>query len=846
MLFFQMKLAARYMWGRKLRTFLTTLAIVFGTLVIFAMNILLPTMLEAFQANMLAASGQVDLTITHTTGEAFASKMMNRIRTVAGVRAIAGSLSRTLNIPDDYYSKAGITALTLTGIDPKAAQTLRSYPVKAGRFLRSDDEYKAVITTSLADELGLQLGDELHLPTAEGSVSLDVVGLLPARAMPGNEEVLITLYQAQKLLDLPDRINTIDINLDTMDQAQRDAIQKSIEAILGNDYTLGGLSSGTEFFASLQMGQAAMNLFGFLALFMGGFIIFNTFRTIVAERHHDIGMLRSLGASRRTIVGLILSEGVLQGVIGTLAGITLGYLLGSFLLKSLSPIMTQFMHIEIGAPVIAPSLIVVTVMLGIGVTLIAGLLPAFRASRVTPLEALRPSVAESAPRPVGFGTLLGVALIALAIFGLISGTMALVALGGLMFLIGLVLVAPVLVRPITVVFGALIALIFARDSTGTLAQSNLTRQPSRAAITASATMIGLAIIVGMGGLVWSLTGGFLGILQRSLGSDYLIMPPSVGVWKSNIGAKQDLAERLDSISGVGVVSTMRYAAAAADGKPVSLLGIDPKAYPKVASLTFQEGDDRSAYAALDSERALIVNGIFAAQAGLKVGDTLQLSTPRGRKPYQIVAIAGDYLNAKITTAYISQDNLYKDFRKNEDVFIQVNLEPSADPAKVEEKMKAVLEDYPQFKLISGKSYFEENKQLFDTIFAFYFVLLGVLTLPSLIALLNTLAIGVIERTREIGMLRAIGATRKQVRRTVITESLLLAAIGTALGLLAGLYLGYVMVMGLSVGGFPVDYTLPYVGLIAAIAIGLIFGILAALLPARQASRMNIIRALRYE
>jgi putative ABC transport system permease protein len=486
------------------------------------------------------------------------------------------------------------------------------------------------------------------------------------------------------------------------------------------------------------------------------------------------------------------------------------------------------------------------VTLGVGVTLLAGLLPAFSASRVAPLEALRPSIAETNQRTAGVGAVIGVCLIALAVLGLISGNMGLTALGGLMFLIGLVLVAPALVKPIASVFSALIAFTFAREGTGTLAQGNLTRQPARSAITASATMIGLAIIVGMGGMVWSLTGGFLDILQRSLGSDYLIMPPSVGVWGSDVGARQDLAENLRAVSGVGVVSTMRFAAATANGKSISLLGIDPEAYPQVASLTFQAGDSRTAYHELSNERTLIANGVFAAQAGLKVGDTVRLSTPTGQKEYQIVAIAGDYLNAKIMTAYISQANLQRDFRKSEDIFIQVNLAPGADQARVEQKMKAILEDYPQFKLVSGKGYFEENKQLFNSNFAIYFVLLGVLALPSLIALLNTLAIGVIERTREIGMLRAIGATRRQVRRMVIAESLLLAAIGTAFGLLAGLYLGYVMVLGLSVGGYPVTYAFPYAGLLAAIAIGLIFGVLAALVPARQAARMEIVHALRYE
>lgn len=834
------------MWGRKLRTFLTTLAILLGTLVIFGMGILLPTMMQAFQANMLAASGQVDITITHESSEAFSAKTVHKIRGVEGIRAISGFLSRTINIPQNYYGDADTTALTLTGIDARAAQSLHNYPVKEGRFLRSADTTAIVISSSLAEDLGLKLGDELDLPTTEGTINLQVVGLLPERALPGNEEVLITLFEAQKLLDLPDRINSIEINLNTTDPAQRDLIQRSIENILGDEYTLGAINSGSEIFASLQIGQMAFNLFGFLALFMGGFIIFNTFRTILAERRRDIGMLRTIGASRSTIVGLILVEGLLQGVVGTLAGMSLGYLMGAGLLKLMSPIMNQFLHLSMGAPVVGMELVLTTILLGIGVTLLAGLLPALSASRVTPLEALRPEIGDSRQRISRASTIVGLIFIVLAIFGLLSGQVGLTALGGLLFLVGMVLFAPVLVRPITLVFAALIATIFAREGTGDLAKGNLTRQPTRAAITASATMIGLAIIVGMGGMVWSMTDGFLSILQKSLGSDYLIMPPSVGVWGSNVGAKETLAEDLREVNGVAAVSTFRVAATTLNGKALTMLGIDPLNYPKVATLNFQEGDRDTAYAALNSGRALIANGVLAAQAGLKIGDEVSISTPTGTKAYRIIAIAGDYLNAKIMTAYTAQANLETDFKKNEDIFIQLNLAAGVDPALVEPKLKTILEDYPQFKLLSGKAYFDENKQLFDSIFLFYFVLLGVLALPSLIAMLNTLAIGVIERTREIGMLRAIGATRRQIRRVVVAESLLLAAIGTAFGLLAGLYLGYVMVMGLSVGGFPVIYVFPYAGIIAAVATGLIFGVIAGLLPARQAARMDIIRALHYE
>jgi putative ABC transport system permease protein len=846
MLRFQFMLAARYLAGRKLRSFLTTLSIVFGALLIFGMNILLPTMLKSFEANLLGAAGQVDVTVTLKTGEAFPRRVLNTVKGLPGIRAAAPLLSRTANIPDGFYGRSSVSALTFTGIDTRLAQTLHNYVVQEGRFLRPDDPTAVLISASLGDTLGLKLGDKLRLPTTEGSAAMKIVGLLPARTLPGNEEVLMTLAQAQKLLDLNDRINTIEINLDTTDPAQREAIQQSIAAAVGSDYVLGGLSTGAEVFASIQTGKVAINLFGVMALIMGGFIIFNTFRTIVAERRHDIGMLRAIGASRGTIVGLILAEGILQGVVGTAIGMGLGYLMGAGLVAALAPTMTKFIHVQMGAPVIESSLIVLTIALGVGVTLLAGLLPAFSANRVTPLEALRPSSGETPPRVARRGAVIGAIMIIVAVLALIAGNPGLIGLGGLLFMVGLVLIAPALVKPIASLFSALIGVLLARDGVGALAQGNLVRQPSRAAITASATMIGLALIVAAGGVIWSITGGFLGILQRSLGSDYLLMPPAVAVWKSNIGANQDLAERLRNVHGVAVVSTLRYAAASINGDAVSLLGIDPLTYPQVASLTFQQGDAASAFAAMANERALICNGIFAAQAKLKVGDVVALSTPTGEHPYRIVAVAGDYLNAKVSTAYISQANLQSDFRKNEDVFIQLNLSPNADTSIVEPQLKAVLAAYPQFKLISGKSYFEENRQLFDATFAAFYILLGVLATPSLIALLNTLAIGVIERTREIGMLRAIGATQRQVRRMVIIESLLLAAMGTAFGLLGGLYLGYVLVLGLSTGGFPVTYGFPYAGLVAAVAMGLLFGVLAALVPARQAAHMQIIRALRYE
>ncbi len=862
----QITLASRYLRGRKLRTVLTTLAVMFGVWVIFMMNILIPTMLSAFQASMLAASDQVDMTISHRTGGSFSPAVVDQVRSVSGIRTVYGSLARTINLPADFYdhnpSQADrITAVSLIGLDVEAAQAVRSYPVEQGRFLKPDDTQAVVISANLAEILGLKVGNPLPLPTAQGLVNLTVVGIRAPKATPGNEELLVNLPEAQALLNAPGQINTIEADMNTSDKSRRAEIEQAVKARLGQDFTFGTLSTTTDVFSTIQSVKVGFDAFGFLALFMGAFIIFNTFRTVVAERRRDIGMLRAVGASRKTIIGVILTESVLQGSVGTLAGMVLGYLIALLAMGGVSSMMQQLVHIRFGLPVVPPILVVEAIVLGVGVTVLAGLIPALAAGRVTPLEALRPSVADvNYRRTIGASAIAGTVLIAVALAVLFAKNIGLLALGALLFLAGLILVAPALVRPLSLVFGKLLALVYSRQGVGTLAQGNLARQPSRAAITASTTMIALAIIVALGGMTTSISGGFLTILHKSLGSDYLIIPPAIAIWQNDLGANSSLVDRLHQIQGVGPISSMRFAAAIADVKPAiskgassssgvtfSLLGIDPAAFSQVSGLEFSKGDPNTAFSALEgSARAMILNPILAAATGLKVGDTVPVITPNGRQDYTVVGVASDFMNVKTNTAYTSQANLAADFNKNEDIFIQLNLAPGANAAAVSTAIKDVLRDYPQFSIVDGKAYYNQMSGLLKVVFSVIYVLFAFLAVPSLIAMLNTLAISVIERTREIGMLRAVGATRQQVRRMVLAEALLMAAFGTAFGLIAGLYLGYLLVGAMSFIGFPAPYSFPIAGLLAALATGLLFGALAAIIPSRQAARLEIVQALRYE
>ncbi|MEX1248510.1 MAG: FtsX-like permease family protein [Anaerolineales bacterium] len=846
----QFTLALRYLAGRKLRTVLTTLAIVFGVLVLFGMNSMMPALVEAFQANVKAAIGEVDATITLKTSEPFDQTEAARVAAIDGVIAINGYLSRPVNLPVDYFDRDPnqpdqVTLITLTGLDLSQATTMHAYSLQAGRFLEAGDSNAAVISESLADALKVGVGDSFTLPVATGETTLNVAGLLPAAV--GNEVVMVTLGQAQQMLGLPNQVNAIEANFGNVSNAERSAIENDILSAMGESYQVGTLSSNSQFLITLELAQVIFSLLGGLALLMGAFIIFNTFRTVVAERRRDIGMLRILGATRGTIIGIILSESMLQGIIGTAIGMLLGYVLAGIAISAITPFLRQFINLQVGGPVISLELLLSSIAIGLGITLVAGILPALSAGRVTPLEALRPTLGKvSIRRMAGLGFWSGAAMIAAALSLLLSQDIDLLSMGGLLFIAGLFLVTPALVTPIANMFSAILAKVYARSGTAQLAEGNLSRQPSRAATTASTTLIALAIVVMAAALVSSLQIGFTQILEKSLGADFLFLPPSVATWGLNVGATQTLRQEFSAVEGVDVVSTFRFAPVLMDGTVVELMGIDPVTFPQVSGLYFSAGDETSAYEKLGDGRAVIINGVMAALTGVNLGESIDLRSPQGPQTYSVVGVATDFLSAKIPTATISQANLAADFGVSQDLMFLVDLHPGADRNAVEARFDDLLNAYPQFRLVDGKAYIDQNLELFQAAFSGLTAIVLFLAIPSLIAMVNTLAIGVIERTREIGMLRAIGATRKQVRAVILAEALILSGIGTLLGILTGIYLGYLAVQAIGSAGFPTVFAFPASGILLAIAAGIVFGLVAAIIPARQATKLQVVEALRYE
>lgn len=840
----QFKLAWRYLRGRGLRSLLTTLAVVFGVMLIFGLNGIMPTMISAFTRSLLSTAGKIDLSVTSAYNQPFALNVLNTVERVPGIAVATPEIQRIAPVPVDTSIPLAdrVAQLNVIGVDPRTVGKVREFPIVSGRGLMAGDGDVAVLSSDLADQLNLKVGGTLTLPSSIGTARLTVIGLLSSATLPGQEQIFVPLQTAQRMFAFGSRINAVEAAFG--EGVNRDSVEQAVKQAVGRDYTIGGLSTNSSLLASLQVSVYAFNMFGIFALATAGFIILNSFRTVVAERRRDVGMLRAIGAKRGTIVGMFLVESLFQGAFGTALGIAAGWGMAASLFAFMAPIFQSMVHIRLGGLVFTPATWAEAIFLGIGVTVAAAIIPALSAGRVTPMEAMRPQLGEVYERRVGRRAWIGAGLIVLSVFCLATRDSSLVGLGAVIFLVGIAMVAPAVVNPIADAFGQVVELIFARE--GAIARSNLQRNPGRSAITVTAVMLGLASIIAMLTVVTSIFAGFYGYIDKSLSADYMFIPQSIILGQGNVGAGPRLVEEVKHVNGMGPVSSLRLAMGKVDGGDVQIIGIDPKTYPLVANFEWNTPSTDQAYTQLEGGRWVIANGIYAAQHKLTLGQALLIETPNGPRTYHLAGVGNDYLNAKLSTIYTSQANLARDFNATSDLLIMANRLPAADPDAVKARLDSIAVDYPAFKLYESSQWRTEQLNTFSQTIVIFYSLMAALALPSLLALVNTLAISVLARTREIGMLRAVGSTRRQIRRMVMAESLLLSIIGIVFGIVAGLWLGYALVRAMSAVGWVMPYFFPWGGIAATIVIGLLFGMMAALIPARSAAKLDVVEALHFE
>jgi len=848
----QLKLAWRYLRGRGLRSLLTTLAVVFGVMLIFGLNGIMPTMISTFTRSMLSTAGKIDLSVTSAFNQPFPLAILDKVERVSGIAVATPEVQRMVPVPPDTSIPLAqrVAQINVIGVDPATVGKVRDFPVAQGRALAAGDGDVTVLSSDLASQLHVTVGDEITLPSSVGTVRLRVIGLLSSATLPGQEQIFVPLSSAQRMFAFGERINAVEASF--REGVDRTAVERAVQSAVGSDYTIGGLSTNSSLLASIGVAVYAFNMFGVFALATAGFIILNSFRTVVSERRRDVGMLRAVGAKRGTIIGMFLIEAVFQGAIGTGLGIAAGWAMAASLMAAMAPVMERVVHIHMAGLVFEPATWIEAIVLGVGVTVAAALIPAMSAGRVTPMEAMRPQLGEVYERRIGTRAWIGTGIIVLSVFCLATRDAGLVGLGAVVFLIGIAMVAPAVVNPIADAFGSVIELVFARE--GAIARSNLQRNPGRSAITVTAVMLGLASIIAMLSVITSIFAGFYSYIDKSLSADYMFIPQSIILSQGNVGAGPRLMDEVKHTAGIGPVSSLRISqgkvtyetAGVKTTSDVQVVGIDPKVYPLVANFEWNTPSTDQAYGQLASGRWVIANGIYASQHQLVIGQALAIETPNGPRTYHVAGIGNDYLNAKLATIYTSQDNLAADFNATADLLIFANRTPDADPAALRARLDAIAADFPAFKLYESAQWKSEQISTFDQTIVIFYSLMAALALPSLLALVNTLAISVLARTREIGMLRAVGSTRRQIRRMVMAESLLLSIIGIAFGVVSGVWLGYALVKAMGAVGWVMPYFFPWDGIIATIVIGLVFGMFAAVIPARSASRLDVVEALHFE
>jgi len=846
-------LVLSYLKGRPVRAIMTILSIVIGVMMMFGLNGMAPSLEEVFITSTQSMTlSNVDLYITRKDGGFFRQEYQANVAGVDGVVSTAGMIAKTVAVTADRYATADgreINTIQVYGVDMTTTDdtfniiTAGGRRLTAGRLLQSGDGMAVLISEEFAEGLGIGVGENVSLPGAGGWLDFTVEGLLDDPGlMLGTQQVFMPIPAAQDLLNTPNRINTIMGRY--ADGSDARAIDAAIQSLFGQGFELSPLEGGQDVWAALmEFMSVIFTMFGLFALAMAGLIMFNTFRTSVVERRRDIGMLRAVGAKRNVVMRVVLYEGLILAAAGTIFGILLGFAFAYGASAGLGSIFSELFGRPLGSPKFTLLAYVVSIIFGLGVPLVSVLLPARGASEITPLEAMRPLTIEQEAAIKRSRLVVGLISLVLGSAGLLSGIFPLMALGIMIFLLALGLLGPMLISPITSFFSRALTIAFGQE--GGIAASNIARQPRRASITATSLMIALAIVIGMGGMLASTYGGALRFLDSSLHSDYIMMP-SLIVTNDTMGAGPELAETVRRIRGVEELTTMRQVDISDEnGIGLRLVGIDPPNYARIAGLSFVEGDE-SAYAAMNGGGAVIVNGRFVSQFGIGMGDTFTLQGDHGPVTLKIAAIGLDYLNIKLPTMYMEQTALTREFGVRNDVFLLVNHQEGADLEELEEDLKAAARSYPGFGIISREQLRTSQEKVAQGGTIGMNIVLSLLAAPSLLGLANALGINVIERTRDIGMLRAIGAKRRQVQRMIIAESLLLCLMGIALGIISGILLSFVMTGVLEFAGMHIPYDFPAVGVLTAIAAGLICGILAALIPARRASDLQIISALAYE
>jgi putative ABC transport system permease protein len=571
--------------------------------------------------------------------------------------------------------------------------------------------------------------------------------------------------------------------------------------------------------------------FAYIALFVGMFIIYNTFSIIVAQRVKEMAMLRAIGAKRRQVLGAVLVESALVGLVASAAGLVAGVGMSYGLRALLSAVG---LDIPSGAPVITSGTVTTAFVVGVGITVFSSVFPAIRASRVAPIAALRDvavdRAATSVKRAVAGLTMLGGGVVMFATGTVADGksTALLIGLGAALTIVGVFVSGPVIARPVMHVIGAALP-----GTTGRLARENAKRNPRRSASTASALMIGVTLVGFITIVASSARASIDATVDQQLRADYVV---ESGAWGEG-GFSPSLEADLAALPEVDTVVPFRSSPVVAPDGTQELDAFDTTVVDRAIDLDLLEGS----FADVHGD-AIAISSTYAEDNDLQLGDTFTLTfAATGPVDVTVDAIYDRTFGNGQSPFFVGLDTFEANVTDQYDREIFVTTVDGVDADTSSAALTAALKDWPNAELQDHAAFKESVTEEIGTILNLIYGLLGLAVIIALIGIANTLALSVHERTRELGLLRAVGMTRRQVRSAIRMESVLISLLGTALGFLLAVGGAWGIVNGQS--GENVVLVIPGAQLAAIVGLAAVAGVIASLGPARRAAKLNVLAAI---
>ena len=855
------RVALRGLAGRKFRAALTALAVVLGVAMVSGTFVLTDTIDRAFDAIFsesyantdAAISGKApDISFEGTSAQppSIPESLLDRVRELDSVEAATGSVldenaTKILKPDGKAINTQGAPSFGF-GIDPEQAQ-FNPLKLVEGSWPRGRNE--AVIDAGTADEQGYGVGDMVKIATLKPVQSFRVSGIAQygsVSSLGTATFAVFTIPTAQELLDRKGQFDAISVA--AKDGVTPEQLVEDIKPILpptaqvrtGVEEAQEQSKEVSEFTSFIRYFLLA---FGGVALFVGAFVIFNTMSITVAQRTRELATLRTIGASRGQIRRAVLLEALVIGVVASV----IGFFLGVGLALGLDWLFEQLdLDLPTADMVIATRTVILAFAIGIIVTVLAAFIPSMRATRVSPILAVREGAELPRGRFARFTPYIAVLMLVAALLLLARGAftnelgigsrLLSIAFGVLLLFVGVAMISSKLVRPIAAVVGVPGEKL--AGVTGFLARRNTLRNPGRTAATAAALMIGLALVTFVAVLSNGMKASNRGAIEDQVIADFVVT--SQDGFTPFVAGAGDAAEKAP---GIDEATSVRAEVGKVANVDKYVTGIEPSNIGSAYRFDWADGSDDVLrnFGRFDA----IVDKDFAEDHGLDVGSRFRLLSGSGRPATLEVAATYDpppffQLLGSVSILKSEFDKLY-DRPRNQYTFINVPGEPTE---AAEKPIENALATFPDAKVQTREAWITEQDKDFNQFLTMLYVLLALSVIISIFGMINTLALAVFERTRELGMLRAVGMTRWQARTMIGSESVITALIGAAIGLPLGMFLAALVTKALE--QYEVRYAVPLTALIVFAIVAVIVGLVAAIMPAQRAAKLNVLQALQYE